>query len=220
MITDVTTATDSTATAAAMKKSLGLNKDDFLKLFMAQLQYQDPMKPQDATAMLESLSQLSLIEQSYNSGTAINNLLTAQTNSNAMTAVSFIGKDLQAFGHSTTFNGTDPSSLSFNYTVPTTDSTVTIRNAAGQVVRTVTTGALSAGDSTFTWDGRDNGGVLLPAGEYKFSVAGASASGPAITATTFTTGRITGVNLSGGTPVLTVGAASVKLTDVINVKGA
>ncbi len=44
MITNVTSTTDTAAADAAMKKSLGMNKDDFMKLFIAQLQYQDPLE--------------------------------------------------------------------------------------------------------------------------------------------------------------------------------
>lgn len=219
MVTNVTSTTDTTASAAAMKKSLGMNKDDFMKLFIAQLQYQDPLKPQDPSAMLDQLSQLSLVEQGYNTSTALNNLLTAQNNSTAMSAISFIGKDLVANGNAISFDGSAPSTLAFNLSVPSTASTVTIRDASGQVVRTATIGALSQGDSTYQWDGRDNTGVMRSAGTYSFSVNATSASGTAVAATTYTTGRITGVSLAESTPVLTVGSAPVLLTDIISVKG-
>src|SRR5713101_137729 len=49
----VTTTTDKT-------KSLG--KQDFLKLLMAQLQNQDPMKPMDDTQMIAQMAQFSALE--------------------------------------------------------------------------------------------------------------------------------------------------------------
>src|SRR6185369_3074291 len=113
MVSTVTATTGTAAADAAMKKSLGMNKDDFMKLFIAQLQYQDPLKPQDPSAMLDQLSQLSLVQQSYNSNTALNNLLTAQNSSNSLTAVSFIGKDVKANGNNATFDGSAPSVLEF-----------------------------------------------------------------------------------------------------------
>src|SRR5258708_12489420 len=51
----VTTTTDKT-------KSLG--KQDFLKLLMAQLQNQDPMKPMDDTQMIAQMAQFSALEAS------------------------------------------------------------------------------------------------------------------------------------------------------------
>jgi flagellar basal-body rod modification protein FlgD len=220
VVTSITSATDTSAAAAAMKKSMGMNKDDFMKLFIAQLQFQDPLKPQDPSAMLDQLSQLSLVEQAYNNNTALKDLLTAQNNSMSMTSVSFIGKDVKALGNSAAFDGSSATSLQFNLPASAASATVTISNASGTTVRTATLGSLAAGDASFSWDGRDSSGALLPAGAYTFSVSATSASGTAVAATTYTTGRIDGVNLSSGSPYLTIGATSVSLADVISVKGA
>ena len=217
MVSTVTATTDTTAAAAAMKKSLGLNKDDFMKLFIAQLQYQDPLKPQDPSAMLDQLSQMSLVEQSYNSNTALNNLLTAQNNSINLTALSFIGKDVKANGNAATFDGSAPSSLEFNLSLPAASAQVSIVDGSGRTVRTATIGSADAGDNSFSWDGRDNSGALLPAGAYTFAVSATSAAGSSLPVTTYTTGRIDGVNLAGGTPQLSIGASSVALSDVISV---
>ncbi|OGU15202.1 MAG: flagellar hook capping protein [Geobacteraceae bacterium GWC2_53_11] len=210
------TATDATATAAAMKKSLGMNKDDFMKLFIAQLQYQDPLKPQDPSAMLDQLSQLSLVEQSYNSNTSLNNLLTAQNNSISLTAVSFIGKDVKAHGNSAQFDGSSSTSLEYSLPLSASSSQITIADAAGKTVRTAALGSSGAGDKAFSWDGRDNSGALLPAGAYTFAITATAADGSALSASTYTTGRIDGVDLSGSTPQLTIGATSVALSDVIS----
>jgi len=218
--TGVTSTTDTTAAAAAMKKSVGMNKDDFMKLFIAQLQYQDPLKPQDPSAMLDQLSQLSLVEQSYNTNTTLSNLLAAQNNSITMNSVSFIGKDVKAYGNAVTFGGATPVSLQYGLTEAATSGTVTISDAAGNTVRTVALGAQTAGDSTFAWDGRDNSGALLPAGAYRFKVDAISANGSAMAATTYTTGRIDGVTFANGIPMLTIGETSVALADLISVLGA
>jgi flagellar basal-body rod modification protein FlgD len=103
--------------------------------------------------------------------------------------------------------------------VPTSSATVTISDGSGRTVRTASLGSLSAGDASISWDGRDSSGAQLPAGAYTFSVSATSASGSAVAATTYTTGRIDGVNLSNGTPYLTIGSTSVSLADVISVGG-
>ena len=216
MIRTVAATTDTTAAAAAMKKSLGMNKDDFMKLFIAQLQYQDPLKPQDPSAMLDQLSQLSLVEQSYNSNTSLNNLLTAQNNSISLTAVSFIGKDVKASGNGATFDGSASTPLQFNLPLAATSAKVSIVDGSGRTVRTTDLGSCKAGDNSFAWDGRDSSGALLPAGAYTFSVTATAANGSSLSATTFTTGRISGVDLSGTTPKLKIGSTSVALSDVIS----
>ncbi len=190
-----------------------------MKLFIAQLQYQDPLKPQDPSAMLDQLSQLSLVEQSYNNNTALNNLLAAQNNNTTMNSVSFIGKDVKANGNSASFNGSAPVSLQFNLPVPTTSATIAISDASGRIVKTATLGEMAAGESSFVWDGRGNNGALLPAGSYRFAVQAASASGATVAATTYTTGRIDGITFTNGKPMLTIGGASVSMSDIISVKG-
>ncbi len=215
MVSTVTATADPTAAAAAMKSSLGMNKDDFMKLFIAQLQYQDPLKPQDPSAMLDQLSQLSLVEQSYNSNTALTNLLTAQNNSISLTAVSFIGKDVKANGNATTFDGSTPADLAFNLPLSASSAQVSIVDGSGHTVRTAALGSCNAGDNSFSWDGRDSSGALLPAGAYTFAVTATAADGSSLAATTYTTGKIDGVDLSGSTPQLIIGATSVSLNDVI-----
>ncbi len=43
-----------------------LGKDDFLKLFVAQMQHQDPTKPMDDAAMMGQMAQFSTLEQMSN----------------------------------------------------------------------------------------------------------------------------------------------------------
>jgi len=217
--TGITAATtDTSAASAAMKKSLGLNKDDFLKLFISQLKYQDPLKPQDPSAMLDQLSQLSLVEQSYNNTSALNNLLTAQNNATTMNSVGFIGKDVKANGNSIAFDGSTPATFEFSLPSAVDTAAVTITDASGKVVATSSLGALNSGDSILSWDGRDGNGAFLPAGAYTFKIEG-TAAGVAVPATTYTSGRIDGVNIVNGVPQLAIGAVSVAMSDIINVKG-
>jgi flagellar basal-body rod modification protein FlgD len=219
MVTNVTSTTDTTSAAAAMKKSVGMNKDDFMKLFIAQLQYQDPLKPQDASALLDQLSQLSLVEQSYNSNTALNSLLTAQNNASNLSSVSFIGKEVKANGTALSFDGTNSVNLQFNQQVSTNSNEIGITNANGTVVRTIPTGALTAGDAVVAWDGRDNNGAVLPAGNYNVSVKGLTSSGSEVVATTFISGKISGIEFSSGKPMLTIGTITIPFSDVVSVKG-
>jgi flagellar basal-body rod modification protein FlgD len=51
------------------KPSAILEKDDFLKLMMEQLQHQDPTQPQDSSQMLAQMSQLTMVEQITNMNT-------------------------------------------------------------------------------------------------------------------------------------------------------
>lgn len=217
-VTGTTATTTTTSADTSMKKDLGLDSNDFLKLFVAQLQNQDPLSPQDSSQMLTQLAQIAQVQQAYNTNTNLTSLLTAQNNSTAMDATSLIGKTVKANGSTAAFDGTNSSTLQFNLSVPTAVTTVTITNAAGNTVRTVSLGAQSAGDATYAWDGKDSNGTTVSAGAYTFAVSGTTAAGAAATATTYTAGRVDGVSYNdSGTATLTIGAASVALPDVISV---
>ncbi|NOZ92462.1 hypothetical protein GM182_03455 [bacterium 3DAC] len=43
--------------------NIGLGKDDFLRLLIANIKYQDPLSPMDSDKMLEQFTQLTLIEK-------------------------------------------------------------------------------------------------------------------------------------------------------------
>jgi flagellar basal-body rod modification protein FlgD len=212
------TATTSTYAADAMKKSIGMDKDDFLKLFMAQLQHQDPMNPQDPTEFLGQLAQLTQVEQAYNTSATLEKLLTAQDNSLAMTSVALIGKQVTALGTQSTFDGTNPASMSYQMSSATSSTTLKITNASGQTVRQIDLGSMTAGNKTYQWDGKDGQGNLLPAGAYNFSISGVDALGNTQVATTYTTGKADGVKFENGTAYVTIGSVSIPFSDVITVK--
>ena len=58
------------STTSAVNPSSLLTKDDFLKLFVTQLQHQDPMSPMDNDQMVAQMSQLSTVEQLTNMASA------------------------------------------------------------------------------------------------------------------------------------------------------
>lgn len=77
-----------------------LGKDDFLKLFTAQMTNQDPMSPTDNNDMLAQLAQFSLVEQIINmseSLTDLKGIMTGLYYQSLLTqGASLIGKEVMA----------------------------------------------------------------------------------------------------------------------------
>jgi flagellar basal-body rod modification protein FlgD len=68
-----------------------LGKDDFLKLLVAQLKYQDPLKPSDQSQMMSQMAQFSMVEGINNLQASITSL---GTTTSVSQAVALIGKEL------------------------------------------------------------------------------------------------------------------------------
>lgn len=219
MITDVTgtAATGTSAAADAMKKSTGMNKDDFLKLFVTQLQHQDPLNPQDSSQFISQLAQITQVEQAYNTNTNLQSILNQGGNSMTMASVSLIGKQVQAAGSQVSLTSGSPSSVNFNLGQSADQVTVSILNGSGSVIKNINAGAMGAGDGSVSWDGTNNLGSQVASGAYSFVVTAKDSSGNTVTTTPMIKGKVDGVDMSGATPVLSIGNVKLSLTDVTKV---
>jgi flagellar basal-body rod modification protein FlgD len=73
-----TTSTNQTGTSST-PTSASLNYDSFLKLLTAQMQYQDPTKPMDATQFVAQLASFSNVEQAIKTNNKLDSLLVSQS---------------------------------------------------------------------------------------------------------------------------------------------
>lgn len=71
-----------------------MNKDDFLKLFLASLQYQDPMSPMESKDMMAQMSQLTMVEQITNLGKVVDSLKAAVQKNPLEQGMGFLGKEI------------------------------------------------------------------------------------------------------------------------------
>ena len=82
-MTTVPTVNSSTSTQqtsnTSSTTSAGLNYDAFLKLLTAQMQYQDPTKPMDATQFVAQLASFSNVEQAIKTNNKLDSLLVSQS---------------------------------------------------------------------------------------------------------------------------------------------
>ena len=83
------------ATKAGDQKTPGvMGKDDFLKLFLTSLQYQDPFNAMDMDQMMNQMSQMSLMEQVANMTKAVDALKETVNTTALDGGMKFLGKHI------------------------------------------------------------------------------------------------------------------------------
>lgn len=82
----------SVSTGIADASNTSINQDEFIELFLAQLNYQDPLEPLNNREFLAQLAQFSSLEQSRLSNESLNNMLHMNSSDQAM---SLLGRSVE-----------------------------------------------------------------------------------------------------------------------------
>lgn len=219
-----TTSTQSTSASNSLVSAAGgsqnLDKQAFLKLLVAQLKNQDPLKPTDNTEFVAQLAQFSSLEATMGINTRLDNLTLQNQGVANSQAVGLMGSQATVRGSLVTIDGTgSPSPIRFSLDGKTATTNVTIRNQAGETVRKYELGAHAKGVVQLSWNGQNEAGVVQPAGTYAIGIDAKSETGGAVSVTQESTATVTGVSFEKGYPVLDLeNGASVPVSDLLRVK--
>ncbi|GAB2785821.1 flagellar hook assembly protein FlgD [Dyella kyungheensis] len=123
-----------TSTPSTMPNS-GINEQDFIKLFVSELQFQDPMQPLDNSQFLTQLAQFVSIEQQSEQVTGINNLLSVDSSYQSLSLLNHSVQVTNQDGSTTTgkVTGIQYSSSGVELTVTTSTSQVLTSIALSQI---------------------------------------------------------------------------------------
>ena len=188
------------------------NFQDFLLLLTTQLKNQSPLDPLDTNQFTQQLVQFAGVEQQLKSNDTLTSILTAMKATSTANAASYVGLEVTADGSSASLSN-GAASWTVNAAKAATKATVTLKDSAGKTVLTRAT-VLQAGSQAFRWNGKDATGAVLPDGQYSLSVSATDASGQAVAVSTDITGIVSGVDVSGASPVLTIGSSTVPLASI------
>lgn len=149
-----------------------LTQEDFFALLTEQLANQDPTNPTDNDQLVAQTTAFTTAEGIQQLNEQFEAFATSITSNQALQASSLIGQDVLIQSNagysadSAGFSGVIVSDTSAQ------DLTITIQNAAGEIIRTIDAGTQAAGNIEFSWDGTDNNGNPAREGEYFVTAEG------------------------------------------------
>lgn len=166
-------------------------QDRFLKLLTTQLKNQDPLNPMDNAQMTSQLAQISTVDGINKLNATLEMLVGSQQGSEALQAATLVGRDVLTGGKTLQIAGAG-TSAGVELAGAADKVNVTIKDANGLTVRTLSLGALDAGTHRFAWDGKSDSGAQVVDGAYTMDVQ-ASKGTTAITASALQISRVASV---------------------------
>ncbi|RDI97715.1 hypothetical protein DVT68_15665 [Dyella solisilvae] len=212
-----TTSTTSTSSVNSALSST-MTQADFLKLMTAQLQAQDPTNPVDNSQFVSQMAQFSQLSATQQLDTDLQSLSSSVTSamqtSQVLNSSNLVDRQVMVPSSTMSFDGSTSMLGAVNVTTATTVN-VQVLDSNGNVVRTIPMGAQSAGLAQFSWDGKDDSGNTVAAGNYTLSATSGNTS-----LDTYVAGTVTGVGYGGsslGTYLQVSGVGGVSLSQVAQI---
>lgn len=155
-----------TAASTANNPKSVLGKDDFMKLLLLELKYQDPTSPMDSEKILTQTSQLASLESAENTNKSLSALATSLAASMQLSGISAIGKIADTGSNAVALTKGQNVDFQLYFPDKVTTGSINIMDVDGKVLRTMKVGATDAGVAKYTWDGKGNDGSTLSEGTY------------------------------------------------------
>jgi flagellar basal-body rod modification protein FlgD len=190
-----------------------LGKDDFMKLLLVQLQYQDPTEPTDTEKILTQTSQLAALESADNTNTALEKLSASLSNSQQFGTIAAIGRTADLGSDSIAHEKGSSTAFEVYFQTGVEQGSVDIKDGDGNVVQTLDVGTNPSGVYQFTWDGSDKNGNNVDSGIYHVTANFTDGSG-ATHETRLGAYPIESVRFDNGSTLVKLGSSYVPLENV------
>ena len=195
--------------------SVDTGQDTFLRLLTTQLQNQDPSNPMSNEDFVAQLAQFSSLEQLVGMQDTMNAVYMAMASMNNSSMANLLGTDVVAYGDSFAYPGEGDMELNYEAGGSFVSGTLTVTDAAGNVVATREIGAGEAGEGAYTFDGRDHDGQPLPEGTYTFSFEATDQAGGSVDMASLISGTVTEMDYSSGTPQPSIDGVPIGLENIL-----
>ena len=205
-------------TPASTGGTTALGKEDFLKLLITQLRYQDPLDPLDQNEFLSQTAQFTQLETLQNIGKQLEDLKALSSGASLTQAAALLGKTASVSRGEVGFDGVSAAVLPFTLSDAAATVDIDVLDAQGNRLRRLSVGAVAAGPNAVAWDGTDDAGRGLVAGTYGYRVAATGAAGVPAPLATVAQGTITGLQTDGARLLYRMGTMVVRSEDIVEVQ--
>jgi flagellar basal-body rod modification protein FlgD len=198
-----------------------LGKDDFMKLFIAQMQTQDPLNPQDATQMSAQMAQFNSLEQMMNLNKSLDTMIKGQATDRAVSMVNYVGKEVDIGNGLLKWDKNKLTKSTFEIDQPLANATVEVRDGSGQIVSQEDLGNLMPGEHNVKWSGKMKDGNTANSGIYNFAIIAKTTDGQEVTVPIKTKVKVTGIDMQaeGGAFFTEVGKIDIKDIASVGLQG-
>ncbi len=205
-------ATAPTTTTAA--NSSTLNQSDFLKLMTAQMQNQDPFNPVDNTQMVAQMAQFSSLAGISEMSTTMKSIAEKLNTTSASDAMAYVGKTVLTTGDTAYGRTSGGLEGGIELDAAATNVNVTITDANGGVLKTMSLGSAPKGSVNYDWDGKTMTGEDAGTGPFKV-IVNAQNNGTTIASRNLVWAPVQSVSTTTGAAILTLpGLGEVPVTAV------
>ena len=201
---------------AAKKTNEDMGKQEFLTLFTAQLQNQNPLEPVKNEAFVAQLAQFSQLEALTNMQSSLDTFVTSMSGERMLGSASLIGKKVAVTDTPTQLTSGGTIDGSVDLPMGASGIQVSVFDSQGRLVQELIAGPQTPGTTPISWDGKDAAENPVPSGLYRLS-AKAVVNGQTtdVPVTTLSTVRAISSNPADGSVSVEVdGGKTVLLTDV------
>ena len=193
-----------------------MGKQDFLTLFTAQLQNQNPLEPVKNEAFVAQLAQFSQLEALTNMQTSLDSFVTSMSGERMLGSAALIGKKVAVTDTPTQLIQGGVIEGSIDLPMGASGIQVNVHDSQGRLVQELVAGPQTPGNMPVQWDGLDAADNPVPTGLYRLS-ASAVVNGQNVkvpVSTLSTVRAITSNPADGSVSVEVDGGKSMLLTDV------
>ena len=201
---------------AAKKTNEDMGKQEFLTLFTAQLQNQNPLEPVKNEAFVAQLAQFSQLEALTNMQGSLDSFVKSMSGERMLGSAALIGKKVSVIDTPTQLTPGGVIDGSIDLPMGASEVQLSVHDSQGRLVQELVAGPQLPGTAPVSWNGKDALDKPAPSGLYRLS-ATALVNGKRVTipVSTLSTVRAISSNPADGSVSVEVdGGKTILLSDV------